>query len=165
MKQIVIRKMTPEAFAPFGELIDFDRDPDFAINKGMCDRYNALAGTNIDGDCAISLGRAKPYSLPLKLEMVERHPLGSQAFIPLEDTPFLVVVAPDTNDGPGEPIAFMTSSGQGVSYFRNTWHGVLTPLNRQMDFIIVDRDGSSDETPVNLEEWYFETPYEVVEAV
>ena len=118
MKQITIRQITAENFAPYGELIDFERESDFAINNGMCDRYNALAGTNIDGDCVISLGRAKPYQLPLKLEMVERHPLGSQAFIPLGNEPFLVIVAADTATGPAVPLAFMTLTGQGVSYFR-----------------------------------------------
>ena len=93
--------------------------------------------------------------MPLELKMMERHPLGSQAFIPMSDTPFLVVVAADENGKPGEPVAFMMKSKQGVNYHRNTWHAVLTPLDQVGDFVIVDRGGEGD----NLVEYFFETPY------
>ena len=142
MREILIQTMDAEAFAPFGDLIDYNRDPDYAINNGMCDRYHALAKSDVStggGQTVISLGRARIYKLPLKLEMMERHPLGSQAFIPLQQNPFLVVVAPDDNGQPGLPQAFMTMPGQGVNYHRNTWHAVLTPLSTPADFLIVDR--------------------------
>lgn len=87
--------------------------------------------------------------------MMERHPLGSQAFIPLEQKPFLVVVAPDKDSAPGQPVALMAEAGQGVNYFRNTWHAVLTPLESKTNFVIVDRFGEGD----NLEEHFFEHPY------
>lgn len=157
MEQIKIQPMTSEAFAPFGDLIDFEREPDYAINNGMCDRYHALAKSETIGEDAntvISLGRAKPYALPLSLEMMERHPLGSQAFIPLSPISILVIVAPDENGKPGTPLAFMTTSGQGIQYHRNVWHSVLTPLNDPADFLIVDREGEG----VNLEEHFFEKP-------
>ena len=158
MKHIPILPMTADGFEPFGDLIDFNREFDFQINNGNCDRYHALAETDVVGAGAktiISLGRARPYSLPLELKMMERHPLGSQAFIPMSDAPFLVVVAPDDEGKPGEPVAFMTQAKQGVNYQRNTWHAVLCPLNQDGDFIIVDRGGEGD----NLVEYFFETPY------
>ncbi|MGI9351122.1 MAG: ureidoglycolate lyase [Rhizobiaceae bacterium] len=158
METILIQPMDESAFEPFGDIIDFNRNADYAINNGMCDRYHALARTEAMGEGAqtvISLGRGKPYQLPLTLEMVERHPLGSQAFIPLGEDPFLVVVAPDEDGLPGLPHAFLTKPGQGVNYRRNTWHSVLTPLNKTMDFLIVDREGEGD----NLEEHFFDTPY------
>ena len=158
METILIQPMDKPAFAPFGDIIDFSRDPDYAINNGMCDRYHALARTEAMGEGAqtvISLGRGRPYQLPITLEMVERHPLGSQAFIPLGSDPFLVVVAPDLDGVPGTPLAFMTEPGQGVNYHRNTWHAVLTPLDKVMDFLIVDRDGVGE----NLEEYFFEKPF------
>ncbi|TCR80753.1 ureidoglycolate hydrolase [Rhizobium sp. BK376] len=99
----------------------------------------------------ISLMRAEPRALPLELKMVERHPLGSQAFIPLGDHRFLVVVAEETENGPGEPLAFRTGPGQGVNIARNVWHGVLTPLDHLSDFAVVDRGGDG----VNLEEHYY----------
>ena len=145
-------------FAPYGDVIDFNREPDFAINNGMCDRFHDLANVSILGDDAnlgISLGRGKPYSLPLKLAMMERHPLGSQAFIPLDKKPFLLIVAADDNGRPDAPIAFMAGAGQGVNYHRNIWHAVLTPLDAPGDFIIVDRIGGGH----NLEEHFFDDPY------
>ena len=158
MQAIEIQKMTAEKFKPFGDLIDFDRPASFAINNGMCDRYHALAQTQITGTDAhtiISLGRAKAYSLPLKLEMMERHPYGSQAFIPLQQNPFLVIVAADNAGKPAKPCAFMTEAGQGINYYRNVWHAVLTPIDKSGDFLIVDRIGEEN----NLEEYFFDHPY------
>jgi len=155
--KIEIQPMNAETFAPFGELIDFDREPDFSINNGMCDRYHALATSQVKGTNAqtiISLGRAMPYKLPLELGMMERHPLGSQAFIPLQKAPFLVVVARDDGGKPVDPLAFLTRPGQGINYYRNTWHAVLTPLEKAGDYLIVDRAG---EEP-NLEEYFFDIP-------
>ena len=87
--------------------------------------------------------------------MVERHPLGSQAFIPLSGNPFLVVVARDTAEGPAAPLAFRTKPGQGVNIARNVWHGILTPLDGVSDFAVVDRGGEG----VNLEEHFYPDPF------
>jgi ureidoglycolate lyase len=158
MKTIEIRPLTREAFAPFGEVLETEGAPNFPINAGKCVRYHDLAKIETAGEKArpmISLLRGEPYPLPLELTMVERHPLGSQAFIPLSEHPFLVVVAEETGDGPGEPIAFRTAPGQGVNIGRNIWHGILTPLCGISDFAVVDRGGDG----VNLEEHFYETPF------
>ncbi len=81
--------------------------------------------------------------------MLERHPLGSQAFMPLEGRPYLVVVARRGDGRPGEPVAFMASGAQGVSYARGTWHHPLVALGERSDFLVVDRGGSG----VNLAEY------------
>jgi ureidoglycolate lyase len=101
--------------------------------------------------------RGTPYDFPLKLTMVERHPFGSQAFIPLSPRPFLVIVCHDSDEGPGEPHAFITAPGQGVNYPRNRWHGVLTPIGEIQDFLVVDRGGDGS----NLEECHFSHAYEI----
>ena len=93
--------------------------------------------------------------MPLKLDMVERHPDGSQAFIPMSEHPFLVVVAPDAGGVPGQPQAFRTEVGQVINFHRGTWHGVLTPLHAPGLFAVVDRIGPGS----NLEEHWFEEPY------
>lgn len=158
MIELEVCKMDPEAFAPFGDLIDFNRDGDFFINNGMCERFHALAETDVvgaDARAIISLGRGQSYPLPLKVEMMERHPLGSQAFIPLQEEPFLVIVAPDDAGIPGPPQAFLTEPRQGVNYHRGVWHAVLTPLTEPANFIIVDRQGEGD----NLEEYSLPQPY------
>jgi ureidoglycolate lyase len=89
--------------------------------------------------------------------MVERHPLGSQAFLPMGADPFLVIVAADEDGTPGAPKAFRTAPGQGINFARNTWHGVLTPLSPPGLFAVIDRIGEG----ANLEEHWFETPYTV----
>ena len=95
--------------------------------------------------------------LPLTLDTVERHPLGSQTFLPLSSDPFLVVAARDADGAPGRPAAFRTAPGQGVNYRRGVWHGVLTPLGRAARFAVVDRVGEGD----NLEEHRFDVPWVV----
>jgi ureidoglycolate lyase len=86
--------------------------------------------------------------------MVERHPLGSQAFIPMSLDPFLVVVAEGEDPVPGRIRAFLTAPGQGVNLLRNCWHGVLTPLQAPGLFAVVDRIGEG----ANLEEHWLPEP-------
>ena len=165
MTERVIRAepLTSEAFAPFGAVIEARGEPSFQINQGMCDRFHDLARVEIadaEGAPGISIGWGRPYTLPLELRMVERHPKGSQAWIPMEGDPFLVVVAPDADGVPGRPQAFLTSQGQGVNYRCGTWHGVLTPLVRPQHFLIVDRVGPG----TNLAEHHFDEPWIITTA-
>ncbi|NTS33599.1 ureidoglycolate lyase [Phyllobacterium sp. BT25] len=158
MREILIQKLTREAFAPFGDVIEREGAHSFPINHGMCTRYHDLAKVETTGDNAhtlISLLRGKPYELPLELGMVERHPFGSQAFVPLSANPFLVVAAHDGRGGPGDPVAFITSPGQGVNIHRNVWHGILTPLGGESDFVVIDRGGDG----INLEEHFYAEPF------
>lgn len=160
-RTIRVEPLTPQALAPFGDVIEIAGAPDFAFNGGMAQRYHDLARTAVTGTGArlgISLALARPYVLPLTLAMVERHPLGSQAFVPLSRDPFLVIVAPDACGVPGRPRAFLTEPGQGVNYLSGVWHGVLTPLEREARFLIVDRIGAEP----NLEEHHFDEPWTVL---
>ena len=159
MTRIVVERITDADFAPFGDLIEVAGTPDRIINQGQCERYHDRAELDFSKGCAgISLFNAQPRTLPYRLEMVERHPEGSQAFIPMVHQPFLVIVAPDQGGRPGRPRAFETRPGQAVNYHRNIWHGVLTPLHGPGLFAVVDRIGVG----ANLEEYWFEVPYDVV---
>jgi ureidoglycolate lyase len=158
---ITIEPLTRAAFAPFGQVIEIDGADHYAINGGMTERYHDLARIELGGADPrplLSIFRGKPCELPLALKMVERHPFGSQAFYPLSPRPFLVVVAPDERGTPGMPRAFLTGPGQGVNIAMNTWHGVLTPLEAESDFLVVDRGGPGN----NLEEFFFPEPFMVV---
>ncbi|MBY6160105.1 ureidoglycolate lyase [Mameliella alba] len=155
-RAVAIVPLTPAAFAPFGDVIDCTGEPDKIINQGLCGRFHDRARLDFaDGRAGISLFRAQPRSLPLRLDMMERHPEGSQAFIPMTMAAFLVVVAEDAGNTPGHPRAFLTASGQAVNFHRGTWHGVLTPLSEPGLFAVVDRIGDGP----NLEEHWFDTPY------
>lgn len=159
-RKIQIRPLTPEAFAPFGDVLDCRGAPDKIINQGLCGRYNDRATIDIDnGRAGLSLFNAEPRALPLTLDMVERHPEGSQAFVPMSEHPFLVIVAPDDNGRPGVPVALKTVPGQAINFHKNTWHGVLTPLASPGLFAVVDRIGEG----ANLEEHWFEKPYIVTD--
>ena len=159
-RKIQIQPLTPEAFAPYGDVLDCRGAPDKIINQGLCGRYNDRATIDIDnGRAGLSLFNAEPRALPLTLDMVERHPEGSQAFVPMSEHPFLVIVAPDDNGRPGVPMAFKTAPGQAINFHKNTWHGVLTPLANPGLFAVVDRIGDG----TNLEEHWYKTPYVVTD--
>ena len=157
-RRIVLQPLTREALSPFGDVLEAAGEPDRIINAGMCGRFHDLADldfTGSDARAGISLFRSRARTLPYTLDMMERHPLGSQAFLPMSSDPFMVIVAADDAGKPGAPAAFLTSPGQGVNYHRNTWHGVLTPLIDNGLFAVVDRIGEGD----NLEEFTFEQPW------
>ena len=160
MKTLIAQPLTKAAFEPFGQVLTTKGAHHYPINAGMTERFHDLAKIEISGETGrplISIFRGQPYAMPLSLTMVERHPLGSQAFMPLHDRPFLVIVAPDENGRPGTPLVFMTQPGTGINIGRNVWHGVLTALEAEGDFLVVDRGGEGN----NLQEHFFDTPYRV----
>ena len=147
------------AFVEFLDVIEIGDIAGHQINQGMCMRYPDLARLDFGsgGRAGISLFRARLRQLPHRMELMERHPFGSQAFIPMGDSSFLVVVAPDEGGKPGPPRATVIGGGQGVNILRNTWHGVLTPLSGSGLFAVIDWIG---EEPNLIEHW-FETPFTV----
>ena len=140
--------LTATGFAPFGEVIEIEGRASRWINHGTCERFDDLARLDVCADGgrpAISIFRAAPRTLPLALRTLERHPLSSQAFYPLQPLPFLVVVA---EPGPG-PLrarvrAFLSSGRQGVNFRRNTWHHELLALDQTSLFLVIDRGGPGE---------------------
>lgn len=159
-RHITIEPLTAAAFAPFGQVIETSGAQHYPINNGMTERYHDLARVELGGvhpRPLISIFRGQPYALPLTLKLVERHPLGSQAFYPLSANPWLVIVAEDDAGTPTRPRAFAPAPGQGINIAMNTWHGVLTPLEAASDFLVIDRGGEGN----NLEEHHFDEPWTV----
>lgn len=151
--------LTAETFAPFGDVLEAAGAPDRIINQGKCGRYHDLAGLDFsNGAPGISLFKAEPRHFPYVLDLLERHPLGSQAFVPMSLTSFLVTVAPDEDGRPGRPQAFVTAPGQAINLHRGTWHGVLTPLEAPGLFAVIDRIGEG----ANLEEHWLDEPWTVL---
>ena len=146
MTPIITQPLTPAAFAPFGDVLEATGDFRL-INEGLCQRHHDRARLDFgpQGRAGISIFNAEPRALPYEFDLIERHPEGSQAFLPMTADPFLVIVS----TGPGAtPRAFLTNGAQGINLHRGTWHGVLTPLAAPGLFAVVDRIGPSP----NLEE-------------
>jgi ureidoglycolate lyase len=149
---LIIQPLTATAFVAFGDVIEAIDAATFSINDGQAQRFHDLAtvdvGTN-DGRPLISIVRSAPTRFPLTLHKVERHPLGSQAFIPLGEHPFLVIVAPTTaNDLPGKLQAFLSNGRQGINYKPGVWHHPLVSLNQTTDFLVIDRGGAGENCDV-----------------
>ncbi len=156
-REIAAEPLSVAAFAPFGDVLEAQGTPDKLINAGLCGRHHdrAVLAFGHDGRAGISIFDAQPRSLPYTLNLLERHPEGSQAFLPLTGAPFLVIVAPDLEGEPGTPRAFLTAPYQGINLHRGTWHGVLTPLAAPGLFAVVDRIGST----ANIDERHLDLPY------
>ena len=155
------RPLTREAFAPFGEVIETEGANHYPINEGTTTRFHDLARVDVaagDGRPLISIFRGLARPQPIRLALMERHPLASQAFYPLSDHPWLVVVA--AGDDPlvrDNLVCFAASGRQGVNYARGVWHHPLLVLEPSQDFLIVDRGDLGG----NLEERRF-TPGDAV---
>ena len=150
-KTLIASKLTREGFAPFGDVIEARGAEHFAINEGTSERFNDLANIDVQengGRVLVNIFRAQAQSRPLLIKALERHPLSSQAFVPLCPMPFLLVVAPP---GDGIDIAtlrcFITDGHQGVNYRRGVWHHPLISMEAA-DFLVIDRGGPGDNCDV-----------------
>lgn len=153
-----VRPLTREAFAPFGTVIEPDPSAMRLINGGNTERYHALAEAEVAGEDArviINIFRGSPRTFPYTVTMMERHPFGSQSFSPIDDRPWLVVVAEDEGGRPGLPQVFLASGRQGVNYRRNVWHHPLMTVGETSEFLVVDRSGGGN----NLEEFFYDRPF------
>ena len=151
-KLIIPKALTRENFAPFGDVIEVnDKAKNFSINEGFTQRYHDLADVDVtqeNGRTLINIFRSTPLEQPVSIKMMERHPLSSQAFIPMGPQPFLVVVAPKGEMDITNIEVFLASSHQGVNYHKGTWHHFCLALHQVSDFIVVDRGGAGDNCDV-----------------
>ena len=154
--ELIVRPLNRKEFKPFGEVIDIDSTVEsISINDGYATRYNDLTTVDVldsGGRPLINIFRCRPRPLPITIHMMERHPLGSQAFISLQQKRFLIVVAPSSKSVDPENLsAFVTNGYQGVNYARGVWHFPLIGLDEEQDFLVIDRGGPED----NYEEIFF----------
>ena len=142
--------LTREAFRPFGDVIAMEGAAHYTINQGFTERFNDLYAVDValeGGATNVSLFLGQPRPSPIAIKLMERHPLGSQAFVPLQDRPWLVLVAGDVHDF-ASYCAFTATGRQGINYARNVWHHPLLVLDADSRFLIIDRKGPGN----NLEE-------------
>ena len=157
------KPLTRESFAPFGDVIETEGAEEVSINEGTTTRFHDLAKVDTaenGGRPLISIFRGQPRPRPIQLRMMERHLVGSQAFIPLQNRPYLVVVAARNDTvGPEDLHVFRARGNQGVNYHRGVWHHPLLVLEPNSDFLIVDRGG----TEIDLDEYWFNEGQEILE--
>lgn len=160
MKKIPL-PLTATAFAPFGDVIETgSKAKCFAINQGYTQRFHDLAKVDVTqngGRAGISIFRSTPLPAPLEIRLLERHPLSSQAFFPLSDNPYLVVVAPPGDLDESAIQVFLAQAGQGVNYYAGTWHHFCLALESESDFLVVDRIGAGD----NCDEVFLKAPFQI----
>ena len=163
---LAILPLTKAAFAPYGTVIETAGAIEIPINQGTTTRYDALAAADVSaegGVASISVFRGTRRPDPIEIHLMERHPLGSQAFMPLQPHDWLVVVAPDNAAGDAPDfsrlICFRAGGDQGVSYARGVWHHPLLVLVPEQDFLIVDRKGEGH----NLDEVWHDGPAAVIQ--
>ncbi|MBI2720433.1 MAG: ureidoglycolate lyase [Rhizobiales bacterium] len=142
--------LSKDAFAPFGDVVEVEGAARIPINQGFAERFNDLARVDVaseGGAVNISIVTASPRPQPIAITLMERHPLGSQIFFPLQDRPWLVLVCGDPLDA-GSYRAFVATGRQGVNYARNIWHHPLLVFDAGSRFMVADRKGPG----FNLEE-------------
>jgi len=141
------KPITKENFSKFGDMISTNDIKPIEINNGYAKRFDGIANVDTskdNGETIISIFSALKRSFPMKIDMMEKHPLGSQAFVPMKETTFLVFVAPKGNKPDLNKIeAFIVPPGIGVNYNPGTWHFPLI-ATEDMNFLVVDRKGSGD---------------------
>jgi len=139
--------ITKENFSKFGDMITTENIKPLEINNGYAKRFDEIAKLDTsseNGETTISIFSALKRSFPMKIDMMEKHPLGSQAFIPMKETTFLTLVAPEGEKPDLEKIeSFIVPKGIGVNYKTGIWHFPLISTE-DMDFLVVDRKGSGD---------------------
>ncbi len=156
MHKLTAKPLSALAFEPFGDVIEVqDSVCHYPINRGFTERYHDLAQLDFataGGRPVVSLFRTTPLPRPLSIRMMERHPLSSQAFMPLGDEPYLVVVAPTGDFSITRIQAFIAGCHQGVNYYRGTWHHFCLALNKTSDFLVIDcgiADNNCDEVDLS----------------
>ena len=158
MKEILItpRPINKENFSKFGDIITTKDIKPIDINNGYAKRYDGIANLNTsneNGETTISIFSALKRKFPMKIDMMEKHPLGSQAFIPMKETIFLCFVAPEGQKPDLKKIeSFIITPGIGINYKPGIWHFPLISTE-DMNFLVVDRKGSGENLVIeNLEE-------------
>lgn len=149
------RPLTKSEFIDFGDVIEFDGNDFFHINDGQCERYHNIAQVDVRTEQApsISLVRSQPVTLPVVIDMMERHPHASQAFIPINHRRFLVAVAKAGEEvDPNKIELFVTNGKQGVNYHAGVWHFPILALDDVTEMLVVDRAGSDNCDVIDLKE-------------
>lgn len=145
-------RLTGERFAPYGDVIEASRRDAVRMNDARFDRFDDLCSVDVgDGRVSVSIAESRSATaLPCRVDVVERHPLGSQAFVPLSPCRMIIVVAPSGEGVEADDlIAFETNGRQGINYARGTWHMPLIAFEAGRQFLVIDRAGEAPNCDVH----------------
>jgi len=150
-RELYVEPLRPDTFAPFGDVIE-ERAESEVMNDARFARFDELCAVDTDGAVGVAIARCEQASrLPYEITLLERHPLGSQAFVPLDGQQFVVVVAPAGEAPTAESLrAFLSNGRQGVNYARGTWHMPLIGLASGQRFLVIDRGAASGNCEEHL---------------
>lgn len=162
---LIAQSITAALFAPYGDLMSPQAVTQFACNQGRGTRFHDLAPqldvSDADGRAGISIYHIVASTLPFSLQVMERHPLGCQAFFPLNahaDSRYLIVVAPAGAFDAQQMQAFIVPGALGVNYGKGVWHLPIVALDKATDFLAIDRIGAGQ----NCDEVTLDTPWQIV---
>lgn len=159
--ELDVAPLSASDFEPFGDVLEATVEAAL-INSGTTRNFADLARIDVSiegGRPRISIYRSTPMPMPLHIAMLERHPLSSQLFMPMQRAPFLVVVASSGDDVvPDRLRAFVTNGAQGVNYHRGVWHHPVIAMNTETEFMVVDREGPGD----NCDEFFFDPATRII---
>lgn len=144
MNKLIVETLTKDAFSPFGEVVELDGAEGMLVNAGTALSFRDLARVDVGdegGRTGVNFLRASPQAMPMRISALERHPLGSQVFLPLRERPFMIVVAAPGPFDPKTMRAFVTCGWQGINYGKGVWHHALICLGAESEFIVIDRAG------------------------
>ena len=147
-KTIQLKPLTRENFCSFGDVIDVcDSNHIIAINDGLANRHHDLATVDVSdqsGQAIISIIDTDKTPLPLRVSVMERHPIGSQAFMPIGNSPYIVLVAPAGEFDADKLQGFLAQANQGINYAKGTWHHACISHIQPNQFLVVDRGGEGE---------------------
>jgi ureidoglycolate lyase len=161
MNKILIEQLDINIFSKFGDIIQKKNALELrSINQGTTTRHHNISKLSLEsknGNSAISIFSGSPRDLPIEIKIMEKHPIASQSFLPIQDYDWLIVVCEEKNELPDLNTlrCFHVDGDTGITYNQNVWHHPLL-VKKKQDFWIIDRINDQEDSFINLKEYHFE---------
>ena len=160
MNNIPIEKLDSDVFSRFGNVLEKNNASELrSINKGTTTRYHNISELDLeskDGNSSIAIFSGLPRDLPIEIKIMEKHPVASQSFLPIQNYDWLIVVSEEKNELPDLNTlrCFHVNGDTGITYNKNVWHHPLL-VKKKQDFWVIDRINDQEDTYINLKEYHF----------
>ena len=161
MNKISIEQLDINIFSKFGDIIQKKNALELrSINQGTTTRHHNISKLSLEsknGNSAISIFSGSPRDLPIEIKIMEKHPIASQSFLPIQNYDWLIVVCEEKNELPNLSTlrCFQVDGDTGITYNKNIWHHPLL-VKKKQDFWVIDRINEQENSSINLQEYHFE---------